>query len=139
MGTQKTLRQCPPAGMVSVARVIVSSTGEYDIQVLLRTIETGKISSYEEFMSVCEKISNSENYKFCPGIGSDVYNKCYASVLRYESKSVRIATEPFNRVDSPNCKMWHKLAKNASIFEKSMNDVLCQPCKRMRSHLDQRV
>ena len=65
--------------------------------------------------------------------------RCYASVLWYESKSVRVVTEPFSRVDSPNCSMWHRLAKNASIFEKDMDDMMCQPCKKMRSHLDQRV
>lgn len=35
--------------------------------------------------------------------------------------------------------MWHKLAKNSSIFERELDEVLCQPCKKMRSHLDQRV
>ena len=48
-------------------------------------------------------------------------------------------SEPFYRVDSPRCELWHKLAKNSSILEKDMEEVLCQPCKRMVSHLDQRV
>ena len=50
-----------------------------------------------------------------------------------------LAIEPFSRIDSPSC-MWHRFARNASIiFDKDMDDVMCQPCKKMRSHLDQRV
>jgi hypothetical protein len=94
VGTQKMLRLCPPAGMVSTAR-IVNDDGEYTFQVLLRTIETGNISSVNGFLSVCEEISKSGNYKFCPGMNVEVFNDTYASVLRYESKSVRVATEPF--------------------------------------------
>lgn len=90
-------------------------------------------------MTVCQKISGVSSYKFCPGMDVGLFNTKYASVIRYESKSVRVVSEPFSRVDSPNCAMWHKLAKNASILEKDMSDVMCQPCKKMRSHLDQRV
>ena len=45
-------------------------------------------------------------------------------------------SEPFEQVDFPHCEM---LAKNSSIFERELDEFLCQPCKRMRSHLDQRV
>ena len=48
-------------------------------------------------------------------------------------------SEPFYHVDSPRCELWHKLAKNSSIFEKGMEEVLCQPCKKMISYLNQRV
>ena len=83
-------------------------------------------------------ITKSSGYKFCPGLNKDVYSGI-ASSLRYDSKSVRLVTEPFYRVDSPRCELWHRLAKNSSIFEKDMEEVLCQPCKKMLSHLDQRV
>ena len=56
------------------------------------------------------------------------------------NQSVRVATEPFSCVDSPSCSMWHMLARNASIFEDMDSDnVMCQPCKKMHSHLDQCV
>ena len=63
----------------------------------------------------------------------------YADILRYDSKSVKLMSEPFTRVESNHCLMWHKLAKNSSIFEKDQEEILCQPCKKMKSHLDQRV
>ena len=80
VGTQKLLRLCPPAGMVSAARIVVCDGGEYSIQVLLRTIETGNVSSFEEFLPICEKINKSGNYKFCPGIDVNVFNEAYSSI-----------------------------------------------------------
>ena len=74
VGTQKMLRLCPPAGMVSTARII-NDSGEYTFQVLMRTIEMGNISSVNDFLSVCEKISKSGNYKFCPGMNVEVFNE----------------------------------------------------------------
>ncbi len=136
--TQKVLSWCPPAGMVSVARIVINDGGEYDFQVLLRSVDNGTVHSDVQFMSVCEKISKSGNHKFCPGINFDLFTEKYATNVRYELKGVRIITEPFRRVDSTLCKMWHKIAKNSSIFEKDMDDVMCQPCKKM-GHLDQRL
>ena len=84
--TQKALRVCPPAGLVSVARIFVSDLGEYKLQVLLRTIEKGRISSVEAFIPLYSKISQSGGYKFCPGVKFGLYNEKYASVLYDESK-----------------------------------------------------
>ena len=75
IGTQKMLRSCPPAGMVSTAQIIVNDSEEYTFQVLLGTIEMGNIRSVDGFLSLCEKkISKSGNYKFCPGINVEVFN-----------------------------------------------------------------
>ena len=52
IGTQKMLRLCPPAGMVSTAQIIVNNNGEYTFKVLLRTIETGNIGSMDGFLSL---------------------------------------------------------------------------------------
>ena len=97
------------------------------------------MTSEDELHHLCSMLIKSSGYKFCPGLNKVVYNDKYASVLCYDSKSVRVMSEPFCRVDSPRCELWHKLAKNSSIFEKDMEEVLCQPCKMMISHLDQRV
>ena len=60
-------------------------------------------------------------------------------MIRYDIKSVRKISDPILRIDSKNCSLWHKLARNANIFEKDMPAVLCQPCKRLRSDLEQRL
>ena len=83
-----------------------------------------------------EQLNKSGSYKFCPGLGVESYHWNYAKVLGYESKSMRLMVEPFSRVDSPRCELWHKLAR---IFGRDRDEVLCQPCKKMKSHLDQRV
>ena len=68
---------------MSTARIVVNDSGECTFQVLLRTIEVGD-SSADGFLSVCDKISKSGNYKFCPGFNMEVFNENYASMLRYE-------------------------------------------------------
>ena len=137
--TQKNLRVCPPAGLVSAARILVSEQGDYELQVLLKTIEKGKLLGVDAFIHLCLKICQLGGYKFCPGVNIGVYNEKYASVLHRESKSVKILSEPFERVESPNCQRWHKLARDSSIFERDLNDVMCQACKKMCSYLDQLV
>ncbi len=67
------------------------------------------------------------------------YHEKYASIIPYQSKSVKILTEPIERVESPNCQRWHTLARNSSIMERNLDWVLCQACKKMCSYLDQRV
>ena len=137
--TQKNLCFHPPAGLISRVRVVVSLTGEYEIQVLFKVKEKGKIISQEQLLQLLERLSKSGSYKFCPGLGMESYHENYAKVLGYDYKSVRLMSEPFSRVDSPRCELWHKLARNSSIFERDRDEVLCQPCKKMKSHLDQRV
>ena len=44
-----------------------------------------------------------------------------------------------HRIDSWKCILWHKLAKNASIFEKEMDAVICPACKRLHNDLNQRL
>ena len=134
-----TLHNHPPAALVFRARIIVSQCGNYEFQVLLRTKDKGTMTCEDELHHLCGMLSKSSGYKFCPGLNKAIYNDKYASILRYDSKSVRLMSEPFCRVDSPRCELWHKLAKNSSIFERDMEEVLCQPCKKMISHLDQRV
>ena len=131
-----TLHNHPPAGLVSRIWIIVSQCGDYEFQVLLRTKDKGTVTCKDELHHLCGMLSKSSGYKFCPGLDKAVYNNKYASVLRYDPKSVRLMSEPFSRVDSPRCQLWHKLAKNSSIFERDMEEVLCQPCKKMISHLD---
>ena len=130
-----TLHNHPPAGFIPRARIILSQYGEFTFQVL-RTKDKGTVTSEDELRRLCSMITKSSGYKFCPGLSN---TDKYASIFGYDSKSVRLMSEPFYRVDSPRCELWHKLANNSSILEKDMEEVLCQPCKRMLSHLDQRV
>ena len=46
---------------------------------------------------------------------------------------------PVQRMDSCKCTLWHKLAKNASILEKDMTDVMCPACKCLCNKLNQRL
>jgi hypothetical protein len=41
--TQKTLHDHPPAGLVSRVRVVISESGEYELQILFRSVEKGVV------------------------------------------------------------------------------------------------
>ena len=76
-------------------------------------------------------------YKFCPGIDPEIYDKEFYAKIRYHSKSVSCSKIPFNRVSSSP--LYHKLAKNASLVEKGAAEVQCAACKRLVHDLRQLV
>lgn len=137
--SRKDLRHHAPIGLVSRVKLTVVEDGGYDFQVIMISKENGRFNNVEEFLAVCEKISVSGGYKFCPGFDSSLYKSTYFDHIRYDPKNLRRSTEPVSHIDSWNCSLWHKLAKNASILEKDMEDVLCDPCKRLRNNLNQRL
>ena len=117
-------------------RVVVLECGEYELQVLFRSIDKGAITSETHLLQVLGNVANSSPFKFCPGLGLKSYQE---GVIRYDSKAIKLIHEPFARAESPQCQLWHKLAKNASIFEKALPDILCQPCKRANSYLERQL
>ena len=133
--SQRKLRECPPAGPTSLARLTVDDNHEYMLQVLLHTIKSGKLESVDHFLKLCNKISDYSTYKFCPGFDYNSYMENYHEKIRYHPSQVQITT-PFKRVQSSCCTMWHKLPKNATKAQKSSLSVLCGACKRLRGQLD---
>lgn len=136
--TSKLCHFHPPAGIISRARLVVHEDGSFEFQVLLQCKETGNLQTVEDFVKVCNMMTDKQ-YKFCPGIDPDVYQSTYFVKIRYHIKNVRCSDVPFRRVDAINCSLWHKLAKNASIFEKDMESVRCGACKRLLYDLDQHL
>ena len=51
--SQRKLHECPPAGPTSLARLTVD---EYTLQVLLHTIESGKLESVDHFLKLQQNI-----------------------------------------------------------------------------------
>ena len=137
--TTKKLYTHPPIGAVSRVKIIVKEDGRYDFQVSVYSKEQGLVSNKDEYLHILETISVRSKYKFCPGLHIETYKKNYYDVIRYHPKKVRITCHPISRIDSKNCLLWHLLAKNASILEKDMTDVMCKECKRLRSDLEQRT
>lgn len=99
----------------------------------------GYIDSVEKFIELCSMIDPTGDYKFCPGIDTELYETRYLSVIQYDLKSVRKTSDSIARIDLAKCMFWHKLARNSSLIERSMDAVLCQACKRLRSDLEQRL
>ena len=130
----------PPVGAISRTRLVIHEDGSFYFQVLLDMKQCGVMETCEEFLLICEMMANVKgDYKFCPGLDTVVYETNFLSKIRYDLKNVRRADHPFKRIDSSNCLLMHKLAKNASIMEKGRDDVPCSACKRLLSDLTQRV
>ena len=119
----------PTAGLISRVRIVVREDGSFEFKVVMRLKENNSISISKQLFDLCHTIDPAGGYKFCPGIDPSTYESRYLSVIRYDIKSVRKISDPIFRIDSKNCSLWHKLARNASIFEKDMPAVFCQPCK----------
>ena len=130
-----------PVGLISVARILFSSTElpaafKYEIQVLFSSFRSGSVHTADEFMDVCSIISVQGGYKYCPGIEVDHYYQYFFSMIRYHIKSCRVWEQPFIRIDSVNCLLWHKLARNATAEERRSKSALCKSCKRLCCDLE---
>ena len=136
---QKTTFDVPPAGHISVARVLLyrmEASYKYETQVLFTTINNGNISTAKEFLDACGVISEKNGYKFCPGLNVQHYHEYFFAVIRYHLESCRLWEHPFKRVDSKNCSLWHKLPVQAPLKDCSKSAVLCRGCKRLNTNLE---
>jgi len=133
--TQRLLFNHPPYGLTS--RINITLKGcEYVINVLAFHLESGTIASVEDLDDLCRRFSSRSLQKFCPGIDWNVYEQKYHKIIRYHLKSVRYSTFPYQRVDSARCLLWFKVARNATLAEKSASEVMCSACKRLKANLD---
>ncbi len=98
--TQKDLRRHTPIGLISRVKLIVEEDSRYDFQVIMISKEKGRFNSLEEFLILCEKMTASSGYKFCPGFNSDTYHCTYFDHIQYD---LRRSTQPLSRIDSQNC------------------------------------
>ena len=136
---QKTTFDVPPAGHISVARVLLyrmEASYKYETQVLFTTINNGTISTAKEFLDACGVISEKNGYKFCPGLNVQHYHEYFFAVIRYHLESCRLWEHPFKHVDSKNCSLWHKLPVQAPLKDRSKSAVLCRGCKRLNTNLE---
>ena len=133
--TQRTLNLHPHFGYISRIRVSISGF-QYEVHVMIKIWESGVLESIADVQELCNKFSAQSSYKFCPGIDPQHYKLHYYEVIRFDIKSIRQTIEPFARIDSVNCKLWHTLASNATSAEKSCSEVRCSACKRLVTDLD---
>ena len=133
--SQRKLHNHPPFGMLSRIQ-ITAQYNCYTAYIMMRTWETGRLRSIEDLTTICLKFSVKSEYKFCPGINPEHYETEYFAVIRFHITTVRKTVFPFARVDSVNCLLWFKLARNAKASEKVSTEVRCGPCKRLITDLE---
>lgn len=139
--SHKQLYNHPPFGMTARCRISVK-VQEYTVHVLMRAVESGLLSAAtatETILHLCSKYSTtSESYKFCPGLQPAEYER-HKDIIRFDVKSVRRTTEPFDRVDSINCLMWFEIGKKARKERREANEVVCSRCVRLRCDLERQI
>ena len=133
--TQRRLFKHPPFGAVSRVQIAVHYKS-YTVHVLMKEWKRSSFETVAEIRELCQIIEDKSNFKFCPGIEPDHYNKEYYDVIRFHVQSVRLHDFPFHRVDSVNCKMLFKLAHNDREMEKDAIEVKCSACKRLITDLE---
>ena len=135
--THEMLYHHPPFGMTSRCRISVKAF-EYVVHVLMREVERGflKESAVEKVLLLCEKYSSdSKIYKFCPGLDISEYEG-KREIIRFDVKAAHKTSEPFLRVDSVKCLLWHKLGMTASSVRKEASCVMCPPCVRLKCDIE---
>ena len=137
--THTTVHHHPPAGYVHRVRIVLSpcaSGYHYDMQALLISVQSGVITTEQEFIDLCNGLLQSKGFVFCPGVDYQEYFDNYYSVIRFHSKQVNLVMSPFQRVAAKGCLYWYKLPKNATMQEQASDEVLCSACKRLVSDLE---
>jgi len=138
---QQTMFTMPPAGHISVARILLYPTDEtfsfrYETQILYTAFRSGTVCSRKEFLSICKVISKKAGFKFCHGIDVNHYYSHYYPVIRYNVEKCHMWNHLFECIDSKNCLLWHELGKTAPYEDHDKSVILCKGCKHLHSNLD---
>jgi len=117
----------------------IHQTITYDVQILFTSIQSGEVNDSQQIVEVCFMITRDSEFKFCPGLDEKRYYEDYHSPIGYHLKSVRLWDRPFKRIDSCNCLLWYKIAKNTSLEDKAALVVQCKACKCLYSDLEWQI
>ena len=78
--THRLVHNHPSAGHVHRVWAILSTDTSgyyYNVQVHLKSIKTGVVSSEQDFIELCNSLLWSKGFVFCPGIGYQFYKDNY--------------------------------------------------------------
>lgn len=82
------------------------------------------------FLSLLKQLLPDSGYEICPGICS------YPPDIRFKTKHLHEWGEPFNRLDSGSCLLWHIPNNNRQLPTNSMYNA-CKPCKQLHHDINQ--
>lgn len=112
------------AGPLYTPRLCVCCDGKvatYSWQVFFKTTESGPADS-DKVLSLLLQLQSDSLYVVCPGIMS------YPSEIKFKTKHLRMWGEPFGRMDSEHCAMWH-IPNNRCQLPNSPLFNACKACK----------
>lgn len=101
----------------------------YLFQVLFKTIESGVCDS-DRLDALCQQMLPSSPYVVCPGIPS------YPDDIRFKTEHLHEWGQPFSRLDSDLCALWH-IPNNARQLPTSSLYNACKQCKQLWHDIQQ--
>ena len=104
---------------------------QYKWQVLFMTVASGEYS-FDAVQPYLEQLQPLSGYKLCPGIRE------YPEEIRFQTKNLREWGQPFQRMDSQWCALWHVPNNVRYPAGNKLRDT-CQACRRLSHDIDQLV
>ena len=103
----------------------------YKWQIFFKTVAGGQynLKNIEKYLHQLQPISG---YVLCPGLSE------YPQDIRFKTKSLHEWGEPFGRIDSVACLLWHIPNNQCRPTGDPLRNV-CAPCKRLQSEINKLV
>lgn len=103
----------------------------YKWQILFKTVASGQYC-FEQIEVYLRQLLPQSGYELCPGI------KEYPSDVHFKTKNLHEWGEPFGRLDSSVCLLWHLPSNHCRPTGDPLRNV-CAPCKRLQFDIDQLI
>ena len=135
-------KQCLVLGLISRVRIVIEDCQYYVVQVVFRDFESSILvleSMNEELSVLCRKFAtDSQLFKFCPGIDPVEYekaNKSFASILRVSGRQ----QSQFDVLTLSIVFLWWRLGATSSETRREADAVLCRACSRLKCDLNHQM
>ena len=124
-------------GPIKPARMTFHHQGHFTFDVMKHIVAEGLWQSCEApYSSITSKLDTllaNSGYLLCPGISN--YPERYGSVIRFNSKNLRVWGHPHNRYDAQDCQLLHK-PNNSHVTPDSPLYNACSACKYLCNGLN---
>lgn len=120
------------AGPIQTPRLCVKCDAQnitFSFQVFYKSIDVGPYD-HEMAMSFLSQLHPHSSYVVCPGL------RDYPNAIEFKTKNVRLWGEPFGRIDSQACRLWH-VPNNSRQPPTSPLYNCCPSCKQLNHDIQQ--
>lgn len=116
----------------SPVRIIIEENGAYTVEVLYKQISKDKFFSNKDVSQILTHYLKPRegDLVFCRGVDPERFSR-----VGYSLKNVRQWNEPFKRIDSKKCDLYHK-PHNQKVKKGSLLYNVCNSCKKLDRQIE---